>query len=614
MSSFSAERDPIEELADSFVRRLRAGEHPAAEEYIARYPEFVDQVRNLLSALMLMEQNQTTSNKDPAAGADPGDLVGRQLGDYRIVREVGRGGMGVVYEAVQEALGRRVALKVLPARLGGEGSFLERFRREAKAAGGLHHTNIVPVFGVGEHRGTYFYAMQFIEGRGLDRVLEDVRQRRQPHAAADGAHSAALPPTASAKPVASLPAAGATAISPDVSERPPVEEPAALADLPPGPYFRAVAHVVVQAADGLHHAHQHGVLHRDIKPSNLLLDAQGSVWITDFGLAKSADSENLTETGDLLGTLRYMAPERFQGVASPRSDVYALGATLYELLTLRPAYTDTDQLRLIERIQRADWAKPRQVEPRLPLDLETIVLKAMEPEPAGRYATAADLAEDLRRFLADRPIQARPVGPLERTRRWCRRNPGLAGALATAALCLLLGTLASSLLAVHALAEARRADREAESARNNEKLAKENEQLARDAKRASERRFYASEMKLASLEAEAGQMGLVQQRLQAHEPQADSDPDLRGFEWYYLKRLCHSDLRTFQGHTDGVWGVAFSPDGRRLAFASPDQSVKIWDTATGQECLTLKGHTRFVWAVAFSGMVSGLLRLAQAEP
>ncbi len=445
--SDSAERDPIEGLADSFVCRLRAGEHPAAEEYIARYPELADQIRDLLSALALMEQHQPAGGKDSAASTNQRDLTGRQLGDYRIVREIGRGGMGVVYEAVQESLGRHVALKVLPAGLDTPGQFLERFRREAKAAAGLHHTNIAPVFGVGEHQGTHFYAMQFIQGRGLDGVLEGVRQRWQLQVvAAVRAESAVLPPASSSKSTVSLPSAEVTAVAPGVPEHPLREEPTPLADLPPGPYFHAVAQLVVQAADGLHYAHQHGVLHRDIKPSNLLLDAQGTVWITDFGLAKTADSENLTETGDLLGTLRYMAPERFRGEADARSDVYALGATLYELLTLRPAYADTDRLRLIERIQRTDRARPRQLEPRLPLDLETIVLKAMEPEPAARYATAADLAEDLRRFLTDRPIRARRASALEQLRRWRRRNPAVA-ALSALALLLLVAVASVSTVA-----------------------------------------------------------------------------------------------------------------------------------------------------------------------
>jgi serine/threonine protein kinase/WD40 repeat protein len=443
MTPASDERDPIEQLADSFLRRYRAGERPSAAEYVARYPELSDQVRDLLSALVLMEQDPPVGGRSSDTSAGHADLTGQQLGDYRIVREIGRGGMGVVYEAVQESLGRHVALKVLSTGLHTAGQFLERFRREAKAAAGLHHTNIVPVFGVGEHQGTHFFAMQFIAGRGLDAIVTEVRQRQQ-----DQAATTVPPKPGAAKSTLRLPAAEATPVPCTALESPPAEKPSELSDLPHGQYVRAVVQVVIQAADGLHHAHQNGVFHRDIKPSNLLLDARGTVWITDFGLAKTAGNDDLTATGDLVGTLRFMAPERFRGESDARSDVYALGATLYELLTLRPAYADTDRLRLIERIQRTDRVRPRQVDSRLPLDLETIVLKAMEPEPAARYATAAELAEDLRRFVADRPIRARRPSALEQLNRWRRRNPMLAALTATVALLLVLLAAGSLVAAV----------------------------------------------------------------------------------------------------------------------------------------------------------------------
>ena len=193
------------------------------------------------------------------------------------------------------------------------------------------------------------------------------------------------------------------------------------------PFFRSAAQIGRQAAQGLAHAHARGVVHRDIKPSNLLLDTAGVVWITDFGLAK-AEEDGLTATGDILGTLRYMAPERFRGEGDARADIYALGLTLYELLTLRPAFATSDRLRLIERIKTEEPARPRSLDARIPRDLETIVLKASEKDPALRYATAEAMAEDLRRFLADEPIQARRIGGSERAWRWCRRNPGLASA------------------------------------------------------------------------------------------------------------------------------------------------------------------------------------------
>jgi serine/threonine protein kinase/Flp pilus assembly protein TadD len=333
-----------------------------------------------------------------------------RMGEFRLLREVGSGGMGVVYEAVQEPLGRRVALKVLPFhRLLGP-THLERFQQEARAAGRLHHTNIVPVFGVGEAEGVYYYAMQFIEGRSLDGVLRDLKERGTGEAPAALTHHPAFF------------SQGESSQAPDAD------------------YFRGVARVGVQVAEALEYAHLHGVIHRDIKPSNLLLDAAGTVWITDFGLAKAEGGNALTQPGDLLGTPRYMAPERFQGQFGPRSDIYGLGVTLYELLTLRPVFEDVEVLRLVERIRQETPPPLRKINPRVPRDLETIVGKAMAREPADRYATAAALAEDLRRFLTDRPILARRSSPLEQVWRWSRRNPALAALVATVLLLLVGGS------------------------------------------------------------------------------------------------------------------------------------------------------------------------------
>ena len=277
-------------------------------------------------------------------------------GDFRIIREIGRGGMGIVYEAYQGSLNRHVALKFLP-----ENGDRARFLREAKAAGRLHHTHIVPVFGIGEQGGRHYYVMQFIDGQGLDDRL-----RRRRRAAAEG----------------------------------PCQEAAA------GPDYREAARIGVQVSEALAYAHEQGVIHRDIKPSNLLIDAAGNLWITDFGLAKDAgDEATLTHTGDLLGTLRYMAPERIGGRGDARADIYGLGATLFELICGRPAFDETDRAALLHQLLHRVPPRPRQLDPRVPRDLETIVLKAMAREPAHRYTTAAELAEDLRRFLEDRPIR-----------------------------------------------------------------------------------------------------------------------------------------------------------------------------------------------------------------
>ena len=439
MTEPTADRDPIELVCDAFLERYRAGERPAVSEYADRYPALADQIRAVLPALVLMEQNVPSDPSAREAGPEP---PLRQLGDYQILREVGRGGMGVVYEAVQQSLGRHVALKVLPGSAGRTPAQLERFRRESRAAARLHHTNIVPVFGVGADGGCHYYAMQFIRGHGLDVVLDEVRRLRG-GPPADGAPTATREVSQAAEGLLTgqFEAPAADAPPPAPSGGSSVSE---LAGQPEARYFREVARLGVQAAEALAYAHSQGILHRDVKPSNLLLDARGTVWVADFGLAKSDDGDDLTGTGDLVGTLRYMAPERFQGRADARSDVYALGVTLYEMLTLRPAFAAADRLKLIDQVTHSSPARPRALDPRIPRDLETIVLKASAAGPADRYASAADLADDLRRFLADRSIRARRFTPPERVWRWGRRNPAVA-ILSAAVVLLLVGITAWTL-------------------------------------------------------------------------------------------------------------------------------------------------------------------------
>jgi serine/threonine protein kinase len=393
MTDVADDRHPVEALAEEFAARYRAGENPSITEYLTRCPEHAAEIADLFPAVTLLEDL-----KDVQAGPPPQEAPPAQLGDFRIVREVGRGGMGVVYEAVQLSLGRRVALKVLPSRLRLCGEPLARFQREARAAARLHHTNIVPVFGVGEHDGLPYYVMQLIDGQGLDRVMARLRLARQGQAAPPGF------------PALSGPA-----------------------------YYRHAAGLLAQAADALAHAHAQGVLHRDIKPANLLLDDRGTLWVTDFGLAKQLEQDDITRTGEMAGTLRYSAPERFVGQSDARGDVYGLGLTLYELLTLHPAYDETDPGRLLVQATQGRLAGPRAHDPALPRDLETVVLKALAPEPARRYPTAADLADDLRRFLDDRPVKARRSSPLGRLLRWRRRNPAVAALSLALAAALLLG-------------------------------------------------------------------------------------------------------------------------------------------------------------------------------
>ncbi|HLJ96543.1 MAG TPA: WD40 repeat domain-containing serine/threonine protein kinase, partial [Gemmataceae bacterium] len=475
MNGAGEDRDPFDEVAESFLERYRAGERPSITEYVQRYPDLADQIRDLLPALVAVEK-ASPKLEEPRPPAPP---LPERLGGYRILRKIGHGGMGVVYEAEQEALGRHVALKVLPFARHLEPTFRERFQREAQAAARLHHSNIVPVFGVGEEDGLHYYTMQYIQGQGLDQVLREVKELRagqtaifpadQPQGELAGSVAQSMMSSEFALP--ELPAEENIRRTGALSTGKGATEQGMLAGKSMAEYFRSVARVGLQAAEALAYAHQHGVLHRDIKPSNLLLDADGTVWITDFGLAKVEGGAELTGSGDVLGTLCYMAPERFQGVSDRRGDVYGLGMTLYELLALRPAFSDSDRRRLIVHMDHEEPAPVRQWNRRVPRDLETIVLKAIAQEPARRYPSAHELAEDLRRFLADRPILARRTSSMERVWRWCRRNPVVASLSAVVAVLLAVlgvGFSVTALLrqerdkALVSQARAERAEREVE--------------------------------------------------------------------------------------------------------------------------------------------------------
>jgi serine/threonine protein kinase/Flp pilus assembly protein TadD len=484
MSPSGSGPDLFNELAHEFAERFRRGERPAIAEYAAKYPALAEQIQELFPALAVMEEFGSAA--EPVTGpptSNASHAMPERLGEYRILREVARGGMGIVYEAVQESLGRHVALKVLPDRGLGNAQQLERFRREAKAAAQLHHTNIVPVFGVGIHEGVHYYAMQFIHGQSLDSVLAEVKRLREQKTApveqpprevpalagsvAQGLVSGRFPAkhSAIASPAGpptkdelhSNPEASQSRSNDTLQDR--LGSSSTIIGQSEGQYFRSVARIGSEVAEALAHAHQQGVVHRDVKPSNLLLDTQGNVWITDFGLAKSEGMEDLTSPGDVVGTLRYLAPERFEGQADARSDLYSLGLTLYEMLTLQPAFQATKRLELIEKVLHEEPARPRKLDPRIPRDLETIVLKAIAKIPAQRYQTGTALAEDPHRYLSDRPIQARHSTWAERSWRWCRRNPRVAGLLTTVAV-LLVSVAVVSTAAAFRVTEARDHERE----------------------------------------------------------------------------------------------------------------------------------------------------------
>lgn len=451
MIEFDTERDPLEMLAEEFAQRWRRGEKPSVGDYAARFPQWASQIRAVLPSVAKMEQWRSCREATEASLA-PG-AAPEKVGDYRILREVGRGGMGIVFEAVQESLGRRVALKILPNHFLLDRKRLERFQRESRAAARLHHTNIVQVFGVGEQDGFHYYVMQFIDGQGLNEVLREWRR------------AAGLPDKPSAADTAEHNGDGKPAPAPQ-----PMRQPNDMAR------WRDVAAIGMQVADGLHHAHQQGIIHRDLKPANILLarndeprmmngdckraqpesavhhssfTAHHSPKITDFGLAKLADHDDLTQTGDILGTVGYMAPECFHGHADARSDIYALGLTLYEMLTLQPPFTGASPARLIRQASEQEPPRPRKLNPSIPRDLETIVLRAIAREPERRYQSARALAEDLGRFRDDLPILARRTTAPERLLRWCRRNRALATLAGIALACFVLAAVVGWVGYVH---------------------------------------------------------------------------------------------------------------------------------------------------------------------
>ena len=442
MDSTSAGRNPVERLADEFVARRRRGESPGIDDFVARNPAHADEIRDLFPMLEMIEG--VRDDVDNSATAErtihSQNRAGEEIGDFLLIREVGSGGMGVVYEAVQRSLNRTVALKVLPMQLTRSRKYLERFSREARATAKLQHSNIVPVFGVGEDAGVHYYVMQFINGRGLDEVIKSLREVEPEGDVRDSRASAGL--LATALQTGNFNPSSATELESDDSEDEANSgsgdsvDPSHRSDAEGNSYYHRVAQLAAHVADGLSYAHGRGVLHRDIKPSNLLFDGSGNIWLTDFGLAKVDGEDDLTKTGDVLGTLRYLAPESLHGKFDVRSDVYGLGISMYELLARRSAFASSNRAEIVKQICEQGPPPLGRVAKGIPRDLQTVIHKAIEQRPENRYATASDFADDLNRFLQGEPVVANRISGLEIFHRWVKRNRLLAAMIA-AILCLL---------------------------------------------------------------------------------------------------------------------------------------------------------------------------------
>jgi serine/threonine protein kinase/WD40 repeat protein/Flp pilus assembly protein TadD len=615
----------LNQLADEFAARQRAGERPRVEEYCDRHPDLAADIRSLFPALVELERAKADAGPDLAVQVADAPPV-TNLGDFHLLREVGRGGMGVVYEAEQVSLGRRVALKLLPTEVFRDPTKRRRFEREAKAAARLHHTNIVPVHGFGEHDGTPYYVMQFIPGLGLDAVIDELGQSpgRTPEPSRPPTSERTALSVALARSLLGGDGTGTLGWAPEADDAPTTTTAAGGATPDPGPlsrptrgssvslstsgvhlpgqsgsgvpstagkkttYWESVARIGVQVAGALAYAHKLGVLHRDIKPGNLLLDLDGIVWVTDFGLAKADDSDNLTHTGDLLGTLRYMPPEAFEGRSDARSDVYGLGLTLFELVALRPAYEERDRNKLVKQVTTGDPPRLRKLRRDAPRDLVTIVEKATQKDPGRRYQTAGALADDLQRFLDGRPITARRATELERLWMWARRRPTTAGLVAALFLCLLAGSVVSTVLAFRAAGFARDAELREKDATIARDAARRNADEAKAARNDADRQTAGLLLDRGIEDARAGEPARALhlfvralRKLPADDPQAAP-----------LERAIRTNLSAWAETVpalEHVWlggvrfdTVAFTPDGEVIALAVGKDEIQCFRTDTGR--------------------------------
>jgi WD40 repeat protein len=549
----SGREERVDEAIASYLEQAANGSPPEREAFLGLYPDLADELRSFLDdharfsrvagrPVMPPTEGATLDAREPRL-ADPTPGTVKYFGDYQLIGEIARGAMGVVYKARQVSLNRPVALKmILAGQLASPGE-VARFRREAEAAANLDHPGILPVYEVGEHEGQHYYAMKLVEGGSLAAKIPDL-----------------------------------------------VGQP------------RPAATLLARVCRAVHHAHQHGILHRDLKPGNVLVDPEGTPYVSDFGLTRRMEGDSrVTQSGAIVGTPSYMAPEQAAAKKdlSIAVDVYALGAILYEVLTGRPPFRADTPLDTLLQVMDREPPRPRSLRPGADPDLETIALKCLQKEPAKRYGSAEALAEDLERWLGGEPILARRSSSGERLVKWARRRPAVASLLACLAAVVLGGVFALTALWLRAereRVEAVTQRRDAESAR---------EEAAENARRASAEAANAR-LRLYDLTVNQAQsawreanvrraIGLLNEQV----PGGDG-PDLRGFEWHYLWRLCHNARLTRHLGDNVVECVAFSPDGKRVGAVGRFGVLKVWDASTGAVVFAARDEADWVRRLAFS--------------
>jgi WD40 repeat protein/HEAT repeat protein/tRNA A-37 threonylcarbamoyl transferase component Bud32 len=573
----------LEEILAVYLEAARCGQAPERAELLARHPDLAEELAAFLDD---HERLQHLAGPAPAGAPtlDAGEIVAvpvlgtvRYFGDYELLEEIARGGMGVVYKARQVSLNRVVALKMILAGQLASESDLHRFQAEAEAAANLDHAGIVPIYEVGEHNGQDYFSMKLIDGGALS---EEVSRK--------GAKSAKK----------EMKGCGDPDLSPSLSLR----------------SLRLCAKLLVAVARAVHYAHQRGILHRDLKPANILLDRQGQPHVTDFGLAKRVEADSrVTQSGAIVGTPSYMAPEQARGDKglTTAADVYSLGAILYELLTGQPPFRASTPVETLLKVLHEEPRRPRTLEPKLDRDLETICLKCLDKDPHRRYGSAEALADDLERWLNGEPIQARPASRRERVVKWARRRPALAALVVVSLLAVLL-QIGGSLVYISHMSEAygeQQAEaQKARAALGRERAASEREKKtaaaaarnAQVAREASERARWAEYLEYTQRLSLAHADWVANSIPRAAQILADCPAPLRDWEWRYLQRLCHAQVRTLAGHSGTVLDAVFSPDGSCLAAACTDGSVQLWDLASGKARLTFIEHTQIPQHLAFS--------------